>query len=104
MLDEAPDEASREEIRAKTSMVSAPRESNRPVVRSSREENASSTTGAFTFADLPPGAYYVAAIADDLPDNWQLPATLDVITRVATRVVVADGAKVNQSLTSRPLR
>jgi hypothetical protein len=62
------------------------------------------TTGAFTFADLAPGAYYVAAIADDLPDNWQLPATLDAITRVAARVVIADAAKVSQTLTSRPIR
>jgi len=62
------------------------------------------TTGAFTFADLPAGAYYLAAIADDLPDNWQLPATLEAITRMATRVVVGDGAKVSQSLMSRPLR
>ena len=63
-----------------------------------------SSTGAFSFTELPPGAYFVAAIADDLPDNWQLAATLDAITRVATRVVVADGAKVSQSLTSRPIR
>jgi uncharacterized protein (DUF2141 family) len=62
------------------------------------------TTGAFTIADLAPGAYYVAAIADDLPDSWQLPATLDAIARAATRVVVADGAKVSQALTSRPIR
>jgi len=63
-----------------------------------------STTGAYAFPDLPPGAYYVAAIADDLPDNWQLPATLDAITRAATRVVIADGAKVSQALTARPIR
>jgi hypothetical protein len=69
-------------------------------VRSAR----ASTTGAYSFVDLPPGAYYVAAIADDLPDNWQLIATLDAITRIATRVIVADGAKVSQSLTARPIR
>jgi hypothetical protein len=62
------------------------------------------TTGAFTFADLPPGAYYIAAIGDDLPENWQLSTTLDAITRVATRVVVADGAKVSQALTARSIR
>ena len=63
-----------------------------------------STTGAFTFRDLPPGAYYVAAIADDLADNWQLPTTLDAIARVAARVTVGDGAKVSQALTSRSIR
>ena len=62
------------------------------------------STGTFTLGDLPPGAYYVAAIADDLPDNWQLPSTLETITRLATRVVIADGAKVSQALTSRPIR
>jgi hypothetical protein len=63
------------------------------------------TTGAFTFADLPPGAYHVAAIADDLPDNWQLPATLEAISRIATRVMVGDGAaKVSQALTARSIR
>lgn len=62
------------------------------------------TTGSFTFSDLPPGVYFVAAIAGDLPDNWQLAATLDGISRIATRVEVTDGAKVGQSLTSRPIR
>ena len=63
-----------------------------------------STTGAFTFGDLPPGAYFVAAVAGDLPENWQLVATLDAITRMATRVEIAGGTKVSQSLTSRPIR
>lgn len=63
-----------------------------------------STTGAYSFADLAPGAYYVAAIAEDLPENWQLPGTLETITRLATRVVISDGAKINQALTSRLVR
>ncbi len=62
------------------------------------------TTGSFTFAELPPGTYYVAAIANDLPESWQLAATLEAISRIATRVTVATGAKVSQSLTSRPIR
>ena len=62
------------------------------------------TTGSFTFGDLPPGAYLVTAIAGDLPENWQLAATLEAISRLGTRVVVGDGAKVSQSLTSRSIR
>jgi len=75
------------------------------VINSRRIRSARlTTTGSFTFADLPPGAYFVAALAGDLPENWQLAATLDAISRLATRVDVAGGAKVSQSLTSRSIR
>jgi hypothetical protein len=75
------------------------------VINARRLRNARlTTTGSFTFGDVPPGAYFVAAIAGDLPENWQLAATLETISRLGTRVVVADGAKVSQSLTSRSIR
>jgi hypothetical protein len=62
------------------------------------------TTGAFTFGSLPPGAYLIAAIAEESIENWQDPKTLEAITRVATRFTLGDGEKTSQTLTTRILR
>ena len=63
-----------------------------------------STTGSYRFADLPPGAYFIAAISNDLLDDWQLPSKLEAIARVAVRVTLAEGAKVTQALTTKVIR
>jgi hypothetical protein len=62
------------------------------------------TTGGFTIADLPPGEYFIAAVSDAALDNWQDPKTLESISRLATRITLADGAKISQRLTTIPLK
>jgi hypothetical protein len=62
------------------------------------------TTGAYMLA-LPPGAYYVAALSDEAADNWQDPVKLEAVMRGgAARVTLADGQKLTQALTTRPVR
>jgi hypothetical protein len=48
-------------------------------------------TGAFAFANLPPGDYVAVALDADPPANWQSPQRLEAWEKVATRVTVALG-------------
>jgi hypothetical protein len=59
--------------------------------------------GGFEFNGLPAGEYFVAAIAGGVPDNWQNPATLVALAKIATRVVLADGDKKTQALRALPM-
>jgi hypothetical protein len=56
--------------------------------------------GSFTIGPLPPGEYYVAAIEDSVPRNWQDPAYLDAIARSATTVRIGEGDSRAVTLTS----
>jgi hypothetical protein len=57
-----------------------------------------SNTGTYTFGALQAGEYFVAALStDDVPDNRD-EAMFDALSRVATRVVVAEGDKKSQDL------
>jgi hypothetical protein len=52
--------------------------------------------GAYIVRRLPPGDYFVAAVAgktDDGPDEWQNPALLEALGSKATRVVLIEGDK-----------
>jgi protocatechuate 3,4-dioxygenase beta subunit len=63
------------------------------------------TTGNFQLANLPPGAYYVAALPDaTTPGEWQDPKILERLAGVAVRLTLADGEKKSQSLTTQSLR
>jgi hypothetical protein len=55
-------------------------------------------TGTFTIAGLPPGDYYVAAVRDEAADDWQRPEFLESISAGASRLRLADGDKLTQSL------
>jgi hypothetical protein len=59
--------------------------------------------GAFEFDGLPAGEYFVTAIAGGVPDNWQNPATLIALAKIATRVPLAEGDKKAQALRALPL-
>jgi hypothetical protein len=59
------------------------------------------TDGRFTFADLPGGEYFVAALTDLDPLEWQTPAFLEQVAPVATRVTVAEGERKVQDLRIR---
>jgi len=50
-----------------------------------------SRTGAYTFAHLPPGDYYVVAIDAGEADGWTNPATLEALAKQATTVKLSRG-------------
>ena len=58
------------------------------------------SSGAFSTAGLPPGEYFAVAINDAIASNWQDPAFLQKLARVATRVVLADGQALTLNLTT----
>ncbi len=47
--------------------------------------------GHYSTVGLPPGDYLVVAVADEASANWQDPAVLRALARVATSVTLADG-------------
>jgi hypothetical protein len=58
----------------------------------------SSGSGAYTFAGLPPGEYYVAAVPTDRADNWQDPDFLRALAPRATRLTLGDADHKTQDL------
>ena len=60
--------------------------------------------GVYRMSGLPGGAYLIAAIPDADADGWQNPRVLRELSRLATRVTLADGAKRTLDLVTRPLR
>jgi uncharacterized protein (DUF2141 family) len=63
-----------------------------------------SAAGAFGISGLPPGQYLIAAVPDAQGSDWQNPATLELLSRTAISVIVADGEKKTQDLVSRRIR
>jgi hypothetical protein len=59
------------------------------------------TSGKFSFADLPAGEYYLAALTDLDPIDWQTSAFLEQVVPAAIKVVVAEGEKKVQDLRIR---
>jgi hypothetical protein len=68
-------------------------------VRSTR----ASRTGEYSF-NLPPGDYYVVAIPEEYSSEWQDPDFLDVMSRAAARVTIAEGERKVQDLRTREIR
>jgi hypothetical protein len=60
-----------------------------------------SPDGEFSFASIPVGDYYVAAIGDEDGANWQDADFLDVLSRRATRVTIDDGDQKTITLRKR---
>jgi hypothetical protein len=56
------------------------------------------TDGRFVFADLPAGEYYLAALTDLDPIDWQTPAFLEQVVPAAATVVLREGEKKPQDL------
>jgi hypothetical protein len=48
--------------------------------------------------NLPAGSYYAAAVPDELAAAWNDPAMLDALSKVATRVEIAEGVVRTQDL------
>jgi hypothetical protein len=61
-------------------------------------------TGAFKISPLPSGGYYVVAIPDEVSRDWQEPASLDALSRVAARVTISEGEQKTQDLRIRDFR
>jgi uncharacterized protein (DUF2141 family) len=56
------------------------------------------TDGRFTIADLPAGDYFIAALTDVDPDEWQTPAFLDQLVPAAIKVVMTPGGRLTQDI------
>ena len=57
-----------------------------------------SDTGAYSFSNVPPGDYYVAAVSDALAADWQNPEFLTALARTAQRIRISEGDKQTQAL------
>ena len=56
------------------------------------------TSGTFTFANLPSGAYRIAAVLDIGPEDLRDPSLLEELAAASLAVTVADGEKKVQDL------
>ena len=54
--------------------------------------------GEFSFSALPSGDYYAVAVPDEYAADWQEPALMQTLTRVATRVTIGEGEHKKQDL------
>jgi hypothetical protein len=61
-----------------------------------------SARGEFGFDGLPAGDYHAIAVNDAVASNWQEPAFLQKLARLATRVTLGDGQAVSVNLTTTP--
>jgi hypothetical protein len=57
-----------------------------------------SATGTFLLTNIPPGEYYVVAVAEETFPGWQDPKRLAELARRATRVRIAEGQTLVQDL------
>lgn len=63
-----------------------------PSGANSRRTRSMQVNAAGSFAvNVPPGDYYVAALRDDIGEDWRDPAVLETISRSATRAAIHDG-------------
>ena len=65
---------------------------------------ATSDTGSYDIAALPPGAYYVAAVSEAVAGDWQDPAFLEQLAASAAHVQISDGEKATASLRIQEIR
>ena len=60
--------------------------------------------GTYTLTALAPGEYYVVAVQEDLVGEWQDPALLQALTRVARQIRVVEGERRTQDFTAAQIR
>ena len=63
-----------------------------------------SPTGSFGFGTLPAGDYYIVAVPDEYSGEWNDPAYLDILTRVAMRISVGEGERKVQEVEVQDVR
>jgi hypothetical protein len=61
-------------------------------------------TGTYQVNALPIGDYLVAAISDELQNDWQDPQTLPSVARIAARLTIGDGEKKVLDLRTSQIR
>lgn len=60
--------------------------------------------GTYSLTGLAPGEYYVVAVQEDLVDEWQDPALLQALTRLARQIHVVEGERKTQDFTAAQIR
>jgi len=60
--------------------------------------------GSYSLQALPGGEYYVVAVQEDAIGDWQDPALLRALSRVAQTIRLLDGEQKTQNLTAAVLR
>jgi hypothetical protein len=60
--------------------------------------------GEFGVTSLPPGDYYAVAVPQDHSAEWREPKTLEALSRIATRITIAEGEHKTQDFTTREVR
>jgi len=67
--------------------------------RSRRLRSSSTTpTGTFSIGGLPPGDYFLAALSDDIDENWNEPDRLLQLSRVAVTLHLFEGQSAGRDL------
>jgi len=61
-------------------------------------------TGEYSFTSVPPGDYYVVAVADDQAADWPDPQFLEILARFAARIDIGEGEQPVQSLRMQAVR
>jgi hypothetical protein len=61
-------------------------------------------TGSYTYLNVVPGDYLIAAAPDDHLSSWQDPEVIERLARIATRIVVAAGERKRVDLTVRSIQ
>jgi uncharacterized protein (DUF2141 family) len=56
------------------------------------------TDGSFSFANLPPGTYLLAALTDVDPDEWQKPEFLEALVPSTLKIALGEGERRRQDL------
>jgi hypothetical protein len=59
-----------------------------------------SRSGTFLVSGLPPGEYFIVAVSDAVAGNWQEPAFLQRLARIATRFTLTPGQNLTQTLST----
>jgi hypothetical protein len=60
--------------------------------------------GSYQLQALPAGEYYVVAVQEDLIGDWQDPALLQALARLARTVRLLDGEQKTENLTAAAIR
>jgi hypothetical protein len=60
--------------------------------------------GTYLLPNLAPGEYYVVAVQEDLVGEWQDPALLQALTRVARQIGLVEGERKTQDFTAAQIR
>ena len=63
-----------------------------------------SRAGTYALSGLPPGNYDIVAIGDEMTTNWQDPAFLQKLARVATHVTIGEGQGLSVDLMTAVVR